>query len=127
METGEHIPQWTMADRLRKSREDLGLDQQQMAERLGIARQSVSNYERGHTRPLRLILRQWALATGVPEWWLRSGDVSLGSGTYDSVTRGRPGTGWFRRKAAKPRRPPHHGALFPAGSPNRVTLLRPTG
>lgn len=36
-------------------------------------------------------------------------------------------TGWFRRKTAKPRRQPHHGALFPPDSLERVTPLRLTG
>jgi transcriptional regulator with XRE-family HTH domain len=52
--------------------------------------------------------------------------VSLADRNAPVLPRDRS-TGWFRSKRAKPRRTPHHGALFPPGSPDRVTLLRPTG
>lgn len=74
--TGEEqgIPVWTYGDRMRKARERLGLSQNEMADLLGISRQSVSNYEQCHTRPLRSILRRWAAVTNVPPEWLALGD-----------------------------------------------------
>jgi transcriptional regulator with XRE-family HTH domain len=42
---------WTLGDVLRKRRRDLQIDQMQLAERTGIARTSLSNYERGRSVP----------------------------------------------------------------------------
>lgn len=59
------VPQWTMADRLRKARESAGLEQGELAEAMGVSRQSISSAERGAARPRRLTVRAWAMATGV--------------------------------------------------------------
>jgi transcriptional regulator with XRE-family HTH domain len=64
------IPTWTVPDKIRKAREYAGLSQQELADRLSVTRTSVINWERGHTRPLRLILRLLAQETGVDEQWL---------------------------------------------------------
>jgi transcriptional regulator with XRE-family HTH domain len=64
------IPTWTVPDKIRKAREHAGLSQQELADRLSVTRTSVVNWERGHTRPLRLILRLLAAETGVDEQWL---------------------------------------------------------
>jgi DNA-binding XRE family transcriptional regulator len=64
------IPTWTVPDKIRKAREHAGLSQQELADRLSVTRTSVINWERGHTRPLRLILRLLAAETGVDEQWL---------------------------------------------------------
>jgi transcriptional regulator with XRE-family HTH domain len=64
------IPTWTVPDKIRKAREHAGLSQQELADRLSVTRTSVINWERGHTRPLRLILRLLAQETGVDEQWL---------------------------------------------------------
>jgi transcriptional regulator with XRE-family HTH domain len=68
--TGGVIPTWTVPDKIRKAREHAGLSQQELADRLSVTRTSVINWERGHTRPLRLILRLLAAETGVDEQWL---------------------------------------------------------
>ena len=59
-----HEIRFTQADYLRKAREIAGLTQQQLADRIGIDRASVINYEKRGTRK-RYILRDWAEATGV--------------------------------------------------------------
>ena len=115
-----NVPTWTLGDRMGKALDHAGIGMQEMADYLGVSRTSVSNWVHGRVSPSRQTLMLWALRTGVDLVWITSGDP-------DSVTRGHIGTGWFRRKAAKRHRPPHHGALFPSGSPERVTLLRPTG
>ena len=67
------IPSWTFGDRMAKARNHAGLTQGEIAERIGIARQSAVNYERDKTRPLEAILRAWLEVTGVDEHWLRTG------------------------------------------------------
>lgn len=81
------IPQWTLADRLRKAREQIGLDQTEFADRLGVSRSSVSNYERGTTAPRRIVLNAWAMATGVPIEWLRDGSTNPRPGDPDGGVR----------------------------------------
>ncbi|WP_058234102.1 helix-turn-helix domain-containing protein [Devriesea agamarum] len=67
------IPNFTKADRLRKARELLGLDQSAMAIRLGVSRGTVSNAERGAVEPRRTVVLAWALVTGVSLHWLETG------------------------------------------------------
>lgn len=67
------VPQWTMADRLRKARETAGLEQDALAKELGVSRNTVSSYERGKVAPRRPVLIAWALRTGVPLAWLMHG------------------------------------------------------
>ncbi len=67
------IPQWTLGDRLRKAREQRGLGVQDLANELGISRNSVGNYESGRTRPPRPTLIVWSMRCGVPIEWLQTG------------------------------------------------------
>lgn len=62
-------PEWTLGDKLRKSRELLGMDQAQFASYSGISRNTVSSYEKGHTTPNRIYLGLWADKTGVDLEW----------------------------------------------------------
>ncbi|HEU4543320.1 MAG TPA: helix-turn-helix domain-containing protein [Jiangellaceae bacterium] len=71
------VPQWTVADKIRKAREHAGLSQQQLADRLSVTRTSVVNWERGHTRPLRVLLGLLAAETGVDPDWLASDDAKV--------------------------------------------------
>jgi transcriptional regulator with XRE-family HTH domain len=63
-------PQWTLGDRLRKAREVAGLSQTEMAEAIGIARNSVGRYEAGAYEPSRPVMIAWAFRTGVALDWL---------------------------------------------------------
>lgn len=69
------IPQWTIADRLRKAREMTGMDQSQFAEHAGLSRQGVNAAERGQSTPRRSTLKLWALSTGVPLHWIETGET----------------------------------------------------
>lgn len=72
------VPQFTIGDRLRKSRETTGMDQGQFAEHIGVSRGTVSNYERDageHPRPI--VLKAWAMATGVPLSWIETGVIDI--------------------------------------------------
>lgn len=68
------VPQWTPGDRLRKAREQAGYSQQELAENMGVARNTIGNYELDASeRPRKIVLRAWALATGVDLRWLETG------------------------------------------------------
>lgn len=84
-EQGFHIPEWTLADRLKKAREDADLKQAELALMLGVSRATVSNGETGANRPMPIVLRGWAEATGVPLGWLLTGEVPRVPGGGQSV------------------------------------------
>lgn len=68
------IPAWTEADRLRKARELTGMDRAAFAECIGVSAKTVLNYETGATTRVKpLVRRAWAMATGVPAFWLETG------------------------------------------------------
>jgi transcriptional regulator with XRE-family HTH domain len=69
--SGGMIPAWTLADRMRKSREHARLSQADLASDIGISRASVVNYESGRYPPSRPVMLSWALRTGVDLRWLR--------------------------------------------------------
>lgn len=82
--TGSRIPDFRrLEERLWYAREKSGLTQQELADRLGISKRSVQNYEAGvgHPKPNRLVL--WANATDFDFAWLAgdfySGDPGDGS------------------------------------------------
>ena len=68
------VPTWTLRDRLRKAREDAGLTQQQVADKLGTHRRSVVSWESGAIIPKRATVLAWAMTTGVPTWWLEGAE-----------------------------------------------------
>jgi transcriptional regulator with XRE-family HTH domain len=70
------IPVWTLGDRLRKARQDAGLEQRDLAEAMGLSPSTIGTYEKGVTPPKLLVLKAWALATGVPVEWLQEGRVT---------------------------------------------------
>jgi transcriptional regulator with XRE-family HTH domain len=75
--TGGESPAWTLGDRLRKSAQVAGLRSADMAEYLGVTRQTVSAWVMGHRTPGPMALRLWAQRTGVPLEWLTTGEVDL--------------------------------------------------
>lgn len=68
------VPVWTLGDRCRKAREHAGLDQNEMADLIGVSRTTVGNVENGRRAVRQIVLNQWSLATGVPISWLQYGD-----------------------------------------------------
>ena len=91
------IPVFTIHDRLRKAREASGLDQHQLAEAMGVSRATVSNYETGFSsKPRKIVLNAWAMATGVPIQWIETGTAP---GAGDDGSPGRWGRG-FREAPA---------------------------
>lgn len=67
------IPEITLARRLYLARDEAGLTQKELAERIDVSKRSVVNYEGGETAPRRHVVVAWALATGVPAEYLLDG------------------------------------------------------
>lgn len=60
------IPKWTLGDRLAKARKDVAhLSVRDMADRLGVTKNTVSNWENEVTTPRRYAVEAWATITGV--------------------------------------------------------------
>lgn len=68
---GAAAPEWDLADRMRKALRHAGLGVQEIAEYLGVARNTVSNWINGRIEPSTQTLRLWALRCGVDYGWLR--------------------------------------------------------
>jgi transcriptional regulator with XRE-family HTH domain len=68
--TSGRRPGFTVADRLRKARESAGFEQAALARVLGVAKNTVSNYERGAVQPKRAVVMAWAMATDTALDWL---------------------------------------------------------
>lgn len=66
-------PRFELKHRLVLARETADMDQTKLAHSLGVARQTISNYERGTTSPRRAVLLAWAMATDVDVEWLLTG------------------------------------------------------
>ena len=75
---GGRIYEFGLRDRLRIAREEAGFDQRSFEGATGISRASISNYERGITKPRRPQLAAWSLATGFSVEWLTTGEVATG-------------------------------------------------
>lgn len=61
-------------ERIRLARKKVELTQEQLAEKIGIAFQTLNKYEKGHRLPDAEILRQIAIITGVDAGWLLIGE-----------------------------------------------------
>ena len=64
----------TQGDRLTRSRLFVGLDQSEMAQRLGRSRATVSNWERGIVDPPFSAMAEWARLTGQSLDWIAFGN-----------------------------------------------------
>lgn len=67
------IPQWDLADRMRKAMRESGLSVQDLADYFECSRNTVSAWINGRVTPSGQSVRLWALRTGVPYEWLRTG------------------------------------------------------
>lgn len=68
------VPHFEMRHRLGLALEAADVSVHEMADELGVSRNTVGNYLAGRTRPHKAVLRVWALRTGVPYEWLAGGD-----------------------------------------------------
>ncbi len=62
--------EWTLGDRLHKSRKVAGISVEQMAQHLGVSRNTITNWEKDEPRPKRHVVLAWADVTGAPIEWL---------------------------------------------------------
>ncbi|MEV8339250.1 helix-turn-helix transcriptional regulator [Leucobacter sp. NPDC077196] len=65
--------QFGLSDRLAKALDVAGMSNQEMADCLGVSRNTISNYTHGNSSPRKLYMREWAMRTGVPLEWLETG------------------------------------------------------
>lgn len=63
-----------MNERLKALRKRLGYTQQEMADRLGIKRNTFANYEIGRNKPIDAVITLICKEFGVNEVWLRTGE-----------------------------------------------------
>lgn len=61
-------------DRLKAARKKLGLTQQEFAEKLGIKRGAIANYEIGRNFPIDAVVTLICREFGINEVWLRTGE-----------------------------------------------------
>ena len=80
------IPAFELNDRLRKAREHSGHDQGQLAEIMGVSRGTISNAERATHGVRPIVVKMWAMATGVDARWLETGQAPHRSGGPQSYT-----------------------------------------
>lgn len=66
-----------MGDRLKMLRKKLGLTQQEFADRLGIKRNAVTNYEVGRNDPADMVVSLICREFSVSEKWLRTGEGDM--------------------------------------------------
>lgn len=69
------IPPETLGDRLTRARKHAGIHKQDLADIIGIGRNSVGRYEADESTPSRPVIISWALATGVDPDWLGGHEV----------------------------------------------------
>ena len=66
-----------MHERIKELRLSLGLTQQEFADRLGIKRGAVANYEIGRNTPIDAVVSLICREFGVSEAWLRDGEGDM--------------------------------------------------
>ena len=69
----EDGPAFTLGDRLGKSLRASGISISEMAELLGVTRQTVGNWIADRSMPTFDVATLWAAQTGVPLGWLAAG------------------------------------------------------
>lgn len=90
------VPQWDIADRMRKALREARITSRQMAAHLDVNEATISTWINGRVKPSTQTLRLWSLRCGVPFEWLRYGitpDIPPGQGqdnlTWKNIRHGR--------------------------------------
>ena len=81
------MPEWDLADRLRKSLRTGAVSSGEMAAYLDVDRSTVTNWMSGRINPRVQSLRLWAMRCGVPFEWLRDGTAPADAAEAVDVRR----------------------------------------
>lgn len=73
---GAAVPPWDIADRLRKSLRESDIGVGEMADYLGVSRNTIGAWINGRTPANPECLPAWAQLTGFPLAWLEHGDAA---------------------------------------------------
>lgn len=71
--TATRTPTWTLGEHLAKARKDAEISVQQMADRLGVSRNTITNYEADRVHVSRSVVMAYASTCDVPLSWLDAG------------------------------------------------------
>ena len=66
-----------MKERIKALRKTLGLTQQEFADRVGLKRNSLANYETGRNTPMDAVMKSICREFNVNEDWLRTGEGEM--------------------------------------------------
>ena len=66
-----------MKERIKKLRKELGLTQQEFADKLGVARNNIAGYEAGNRNPSDAAISLICTKCNVNESWLRTGEGNI--------------------------------------------------
>lgn len=73
---GPEVPEWTIGWRMQRALAHASIDTTEMADELGVSRQTVSRWMNGHGATPRIgYLKLWAMRCNVPLVWLVDGTV----------------------------------------------------
>ena len=112
------VPQFDLADRLRKALRVADVPVQEIAEYLDVSRNTVGAWINGRVVPGKAMVRLWALRTGVPFEWLLTGKSPGQEGPG-------PGAQVTTKKRSRSVLPRLDSNQEPAGYPARDTLSSP--
>lgn len=70
------FPTWTLQDRITKARTHAGLNQSELAQKMGLSRNTLGRWESGANTPTEKNLQALAEATGVPVEWFYQDETS---------------------------------------------------
>ena len=66
-----------MDERIRQLRRKLDMTQQEFADRIGLKRNTIANYETGRNEPVSSVINLICREFGVSEKWLRTGQGEM--------------------------------------------------
>ena len=89
-----HIPAWTLGERIRKAREDCGLNQSALGERIGSNAGTITGWETDRHTPSLQMVELIAEETTVPLWWLLGYQANPGR---SAILKAKIRNRWFRQ------------------------------
>ena len=68
------VPRWTLADRLRKTREEIGMSQKALAQAIGVTQRQVQAAENNEVTPKPFLLMSYAMISNIDLNWIETGE-----------------------------------------------------